>query len=42
MSAAATGAYSRFETATLLTAQEAEAAMKKADTTKTKYTPPHA
>jgi hypothetical protein len=42
MSAAATGAYSRFETTTLLTAQEAEAAMKKTNTTKTKYTPPHA
>jgi len=36
MSAAATGAFSRFETTTLLTAKEAEAAMNKANTTKTK------
>ena len=42
MSAASTGAFARFETTTLLTAQEAEAAMKKTNTTKTKYTPPHA
>jgi uncharacterized protein with GYD domain len=42
MSAAATGAFSHFETTTLLTAKEAEAAMKQANTTKTKYTPPHA
>jgi uncharacterized protein with GYD domain len=42
MSAAATGAFSRFETTTLLTAKEAEAAMKQANTTKTKSTPPHA
>jgi uncharacterized protein with GYD domain len=42
LSSAATGAFSRFETTTLLTAKEAEAAMKQANTTKTKYTPPHA
>jgi uncharacterized protein with GYD domain len=42
MSAAATGAFSRFETTTLLTAQEAEAAMRKAHGTKTGYKPPTA
>ena len=42
MSAAATGGFSRFETTTLLTAQEAEAAMKQANKTKTGYKPPHA
>jgi len=41
MSAAATGAFSRFETTTLLTAKEAEAAMKQAHDTKTGYKPPH-
>ena len=40
LKASSTGAFSRFETTTLLTAQEAEAAMKKANTTKTKYKPP--
>jgi uncharacterized protein with GYD domain len=42
MSAAASGGFSRFETTALLTAQEAEAAMKKAHDTKTSYKPPHA
>jgi uncharacterized protein with GYD domain len=42
MSAAATGAFSRFETTTLLTAREAEAAMKQANKTKSQYRPPHA
>ncbi len=42
MAAAATGGFSRFETTTLLTAAEAEAAMKKAHDTKTGYKPPHA
>ena len=42
MSAAATGGFSRFETTTLLTAKEAEAAMKQANNTKTVYKPPHA
>jgi hypothetical protein len=32
----------RFETTTLLTAQEAEAAMKQANQTKTGYKPPNA
>jgi len=40
LKASSTGAFSRFETTTLLTAQEAEAAMKKANTTTTKYKPP--
>jgi len=40
MSATATGGFSRFETTTLLTAQEAEAAMKQANQTKTEYKPP--
>jgi uncharacterized protein with GYD domain len=42
MTAAATGAFSRFETTTLLTAKEAEVAMKRAHDTKTTYKPPHA
>jgi uncharacterized protein with GYD domain len=42
MSATATGGFSRFETTTLLTAQEAEAAMKQANQTKTGYKPPNA
>ena len=42
MSATATGGFSRFETTTLLTAQEAEAAMKQANQTKTGYKPPDA
>jgi uncharacterized protein with GYD domain len=41
MSAASTGAFARFETTTLLTAKEAEAAMKLAHDTKTGYKPPH-
>jgi uncharacterized protein with GYD domain len=40
MSAAATGGFSRFETMVLLTAKEAEAAMKHANKTKTGYKPP--
>src|ERR1700752_2701002 len=40
MSATSTGGFSRFETTTLVTAQEAEAAMKQANQTKTGYTPP--
>jgi uncharacterized protein with GYD domain len=40
MSATATGGFSRFETTTLLTAQEAEMAMKQANQTKTGYKPP--
>jgi uncharacterized protein with GYD domain len=42
MSATVTGGFSRFETTTLLTAQEAEAAMKQANQTKTEYKPPGA
>jgi uncharacterized protein with GYD domain len=42
MSATATGGFSRFETTTLLTSQEAEAAMKQANQTKTEYKPPNA
>jgi hypothetical protein len=42
MAASATGGFSRFETTTLLTAKEAEAAMKQANQTKTEYKPPHA
>ncbi len=42
MKAASTGAFSRFETTVLLTAQEAEAAMKKAKTAKVKYQAPNA
>jgi uncharacterized protein with GYD domain len=41
MAAAATGAYSRFETTTLLTAREAEVAMKRAHETKTGFTAPN-
>jgi hypothetical protein len=41
MSATATGGFSRSETTTLLTAQEAEAAMKQASQTKTEYKPPN-
>ena len=37
-----TGAFARFETTTLLTAKEAEAAMKHAHDTKSEYKPPHA
>jgi uncharacterized protein with GYD domain len=42
MRAAATGAFSRFETTALLTAAEAEAAMRKAKETKVDYRPPNA
>src|SRR3954447_7012839 len=42
MTAASSGAFSRFETVSLLTAKEAEAAMKRARDTKTGYKPPHA
>jgi uncharacterized protein with GYD domain len=42
MSATASGGFSRFETTTLLTAHEAEAAMKQANQTKTGYKPPNA
>ncbi len=42
MAAAATSAFSSFETTPLLTAQEAEAAMKQAHDTKTKYKAPNA
>ena len=42
MTAASTGAFSRFETTALLTAQEAEAAMKQAHATKSGYKPPNA
>jgi hypothetical protein len=41
MSAASTGAFARFDTTTLLTAKEAEAAMNQAHNTKTAYKPPH-
>jgi|SRR5271165_4133455 len=41
MSAASSGGYSRFETTTLLTAKEAEAAMKQAHETKTGFKPPN-
>jgi uncharacterized protein with GYD domain len=40
MTAASTGAFSRFETMSLLTAQEAQAAMKRAHDTKTGYKSP--
>jgi uncharacterized protein with GYD domain len=40
--ATATGAFTRFETTPLLTAREAEAAMKKAHSTRTSYQPPNA
>lgn len=42
MAGASTGAFARFETTTLLTAKEAEAAMKQAHNTKTGYKPPNA
>jgi uncharacterized protein with GYD domain len=42
MSATASGAFARMETTTLLTATEAEAAMKMAHDTKTGYKPPNA
>ena len=41
MTAASSGGFARFETTALLTAQEAEAAMKKAKQTKTGYKPPN-
>lgn len=41
MAATATGAFTRFETTMLLTAKEAEAAMKHAHDTKTGYKPPN-
>lgn len=41
LSAASTGAFTRFETTPLLTAAEAEAAMKQANKTKTAYKPPN-
>ena len=42
MAAAATGGFTRFETTTLMTAKEAEAAMKRAHDTKVGYKPPSA
>jgi len=42
MKAAATGAFARFETTALLTAKEAEAAMKKAKAAKVDYKGPNA
>jgi uncharacterized protein with GYD domain len=42
MNAASSGAFSRFETTGLLTAKEAEEAMKKAKTTKTAWKAPNA
>ena len=42
LKAASTGAFSRFETTALLTAQEAEAAMKQAKGAKLSYTAPNA
>ena len=42
LKAASTGAFSRFETTALLTAQEAEAAMKQANGAKLSYTAPNA
>src|ERR1700686_1147237 len=41
MTATAGGAFTRFETTMLLTAAEAEAAMKRAHETKTEYNPPN-
>jgi uncharacterized protein with GYD domain len=41
MAAISTGAFTRFETTMLLTATEAEAAMKRAHDTKTGYKPPN-
>ena len=40
MTAASTGAFSRFETTPLLTAKEAEVALKRAHDTKSEYKPP--
>ena len=40
MTAAATGAFARFETTVLLTAREAEAALRQAHQTKSGYKPP--
>lgn len=40
MKAAASGAFARFETTALLTAQEAEAAMRRANSTKVDYRAP--
>jgi uncharacterized protein with GYD domain len=42
MTAASTGAFARFETMALLTAKEAEVAMKKAKEAKPGYKPPNA
>jgi uncharacterized protein with GYD domain len=42
MHASSTGAFSRFETTVLLTAKEAEAAMKQAHDAKINYKPPNA
>ncbi len=42
MTAASTGGFSKFETIPLLTAKEAEAAMKKAHDTRSNYRPPNA
>lgn len=42
LAAMATGAFTRFESISLLTASEAAAAMKQAHDTKTAYKPPHA
>jgi hypothetical protein len=42
MKAASTGAFVRFETTVLLTAMEAEAAMKKAKEAKVEYQAPNA
>lgn len=42
MTAASTGSFARFETTALLTAKEAEAAMKNAMETKAGYRPPNA
>jgi uncharacterized protein with GYD domain len=42
MKAASTGAFARFETMALLTAAEAETAMRKANETKVEYRPPNA
>jgi uncharacterized protein with GYD domain len=41
MAAASSGGFSRFETTTLLTAQEAEAAMRQAHETKTGFSAPN-
>src|SRR5271166_4661843 len=42
MAASSTGGFAHFETTALLTAKEAETAMKQAHDTKTNYKPPHA